>query len=159
MLEAALLFPHPSKDSRGEPAPTHRFGGKRGLVKTLTAGTQGQGCVFYGPPALICWHQRGVRMISTAWAPSSLWHLSFTLLANKTGRGRVLSSAPCLVTYQGSPAFPEWQCPQPWCHFCSSTSSSPWHRGTAWAGSRRSHRTVGGSGPVGCPQNWPLPGT
>ena len=103
-------------------------------------------------------------MLSTAWAPSSPWQLSSSLMAGRTGHGLharcwFLSSCPSLATYPGSPAFPEWQCPQSWCHFCSSTSSSPWRHGTAWAGNRRSHRTAGGSDPAGHPQNWPPPGT
>lgn len=63
------------------------------------------------------------------------------------------------ATYPSSPAVPGWQCPQSWCHFCSSTSSSPCWHSTAWAGSHRSHRTQGGSDPDGHHRNWPLPGT
>lgn len=102
-------------------------------------------------------------MLSTARAPSSPWLLSFSLITSETGgsvhaRCSFLSSSPSLATYRGSPAFSEWQCPQSWCHFCRSTSSSPWRHCTAWAGSRRSHHTAGGSNPAGHPQNWPPPG-
>lgn len=123
----------------------------------------------------LCYHCSSPRRAVGFRLPSSLnmrgqrgmrdaLYSSGSLIARKMGhsihaRCSFLFSFPTLATYQGSPAFPEWQCPQSWCHFCRSTSSSRWRHCTAWAGSRRSHRTEGGNDPAGHPQSWPPPGT
>lgn len=124
--------------------------------KITSSGSVEVGCVGAGAA-------KGQQQLSATASPRMDLSSEFcpSLALSGPSPGPPLLSLPAAppATYPSSPAVPGWQCPQSWCHFCSSTSSSPCWHSTAWAGSHRSHRTQGGSDPDGHHRNWPLPGT